>query len=66
MEITNLKRIRTAKNISQSKLAELSNVNVRLIQDYEQGHKQINNAMAITLYNLAIPLNCTIEELLDK
>lgn len=64
--MTNLKKIRLDKNISQSKLAELSGVNVRLIQDYEQGHKPINNAMVWTVYLLAKALGCTVEELLDK
>lgn len=64
--MNNLKRIRLDKKISQSKLAELSGVNVRLIQDYEQGHKQINNAMAITVYRLAEALDCTVGDLLDK
>lgn len=66
MDITNLKRIRLDKKISQSKLAELSGVNVRLIQDYEQGHKPINNAKAITVYRLAEALDCTVGDLLDK
>lgn len=64
-KITNLKRIRLDKNISQSKLAELSGVNVRLIQDYEQGRKQINNAMAISVYRLAETLDCTVGDLLE-
>ena len=65
MNITNLKRIRLDKKISQSKLAILSGVNVRLIQDYEQGHKPINNAMAITVYRLAKALDCTVDNLLE-
>jgi transcriptional regulator with XRE-family HTH domain len=64
-KITNLKRLRLDKKISQSKLAELSGVNVRLIQDYEQGHKQINNAMAISVYRLAEALDCTVGDLLE-
>ena len=64
-KITNLKKIRLDKNMSQSKLAELSGVNVRLIQDYEQGHKPINNAKAITVYQLAESLDCTVGDLLE-
>ena len=65
MNITNLKRIRLDKKISQSKLADLSGVNVRLIQYYEQGHKPINNAMATTVYRLAEALDCTVGDLLE-
>lgn len=64
-KITNLKKIRLDKKISQSKLAELSGVNVRLIQHYEQGSKQINNAMAISVYRLAEALDCTVGDLLE-
>ena len=64
-KMTNLKRIRLDKNMSQSKLAELSGVNVRLIQDYEQGHKSVNNAKAITVYQLAEALDCTVGDLLE-
>ena len=64
-KITNLKKIRLDKNMSQSKLAELSGVNVRLIQDYEQGHKPINNAKALTVYQLAEALDCTVGDLLE-
>lgn len=64
--MSNLKRLRTESNLSQSKLSELSGVNVRLIQDYEQGHKNINHAKAITLYQLSQTLKCAMEDLIDK
>lgn len=63
--MSNLKRIRTEAKLSQSKLSNLSGVNVRLIQDYEQGHKPINHAKAITLYKLALVLECKIEDLIE-
>ena len=62
----NLKRIRTAAGLSQSKLAEASGVNVRMIQHYEQGEKDINRADGMRLYQLAQALGCTIEDLLEK
>jgi transcriptional regulator with XRE-family HTH domain len=63
--ITNLKRIRQANNLSQSKLAEKAEVNFRMIQNYEQGFKDINKAQAITLYKIAQVLDCMIEDLLE-
>lgn len=63
--MTNLKRIREARGLSQSKLAEASGVNVRMIQHYEQGSKDINAAAAITVYRLAQALECTVEFLLE-
>ena len=62
----NLKRIRTEAGMSQSKLAEASGVNVRMIQHYEQGIKDINRAEGMRLYQLAQALGCTIEDLLEK
>lgn len=64
--MSNLKNIRTQRGYSQNKLAELSEVNLRMIQHYEQGVKDINSAQAITVYNLAQALNCNIEDLLEK
>ena len=65
MNIANkLKEKRTAAGLSQSGLAVAAGVNVRLIQDYEQGHKDINRAAAETVYKLAKALGCSMEELL--
>lgn len=63
--MSNLKTIRESKNLSQSKLAEASGVNVRILQHYEQGHRDINKAQALTVYKLAQALECTVEDLLE-
>lgn len=63
--MSNLKRIREEKNISQSKLSEISGVNLQMIQKYEQGVKDINKAQGITLHALAQALECKIEDLLE-
>lgn len=63
--MSKLQNIRKANNLSQSKLAEKSGVNLRMVQNYEQGFKDINKAQAITLYKLAQALDCTIEDLLE-
>lgn len=63
--MTNLKRIREARGLSQAKLAELSGVNVRMIQYYEQGAKDINAAAALTVYRLAQALDSSVEFLLE-
>lgn len=61
----NLKRLRSEAGISQSKLSELSGVNLQMIQKYEQGVKDINKAQGETLYKLAQALNCNVENLLN-
>lgn len=57
---------RQTKRYTQKKLAEESGVNIRMIQHYEQGVKDLNRAQAITVYRLAQALECTVEDLLEK
>ena len=63
--MSKLKQIRKSKKLDQKTLAEISGVNLRMIQHYEQGVKDINKAQAITLYKLAQALECRIEDLLE-
>lgn len=63
--MSKLQEARKAKGLSQSKLAETADVSVRMIQHYEQGAKDINQAAGITLYKLAKALNISIENLLE-
>ena len=63
--MSNLKETRIIKGLSQSKLAELSGVSVRMIQHYEQGVKNINKAEAMTVYKLSEALDCNVWELLE-
>lgn len=53
------------RGLSQSELARKSGINLRTLQDYEQKHKNINNAKAITVHKLSKILNCNIEDILD-
>lgn len=63
--MTKLKEVRESKGLTQSKLAELSGINVRMIQHYEQGSKDINKAEAITVYKLSKALKCKVEQILN-
>ena len=60
-----LKAEREKRNFSQSELSKLSGVNVRMIQDYEQGRKDINKAAALTVVKLADALKCDIKKILN-
>ena len=60
-----LKGIRKKRKLSQTQLANLSNVPLRTIKAYEQGTVDIAKAQAETLYSLAQTLHCTIEELIQ-
>lgn len=63
--MSKLQDLRKKQNFSQSELAKISKVNIRMIQYYEQGMRDINKAQAITLYRIAKALNCHIEDLLN-
>lgn len=63
--MSRLKKIREDKNLTQTQLAEASGVNLRILQHYEQGYKDINKAQALTLQKLARVLECKIEDLLE-
>lgn len=52
-----LREERQKAKISQRVLAERSGVHIRMVQYYEQGRKNINNAKPISIYNLANALN---------
>lgn len=63
--MSKLKEARERAELTQKELSERSGVNLRTIQDYEQGRKSINKAQGLSLYRLANALNVTIEELLE-
>lgn len=59
-----LKEIRESKGITQKALAELSGVNQRTVQNFEQGKNDIKQAAVIKVYALAKALGCTVEDLI--
>ena len=64
--MNSLQKIRKQVGLSQSQLAELSGVSIRMIQKYETGERNINNASAITVYKLAQTLKVNVEDLINK
>ena len=63
---TKLKRIRESRGISQSELSEMSGVQLRSIQMYEQKVNDIDKAQAQTLYKISRGLGCNIEDILEN
>lgn len=63
---TNLKTLRLKAGFSQRELAEISNVPLRTIQQYEQRQKSINKASAEYLVMLSKALFCSVEDLIEK
>jgi len=62
---TNLRRLREAIGLSQSRLAAEAGVSLRSIQMYEQRNKDVNKAQALSLAKIARSLGCDTEELLE-
>ena len=60
-----LKFMREDKGISQVELADKSGVNLRMIQHYEQGFKDINNAKVVTVLSLAEALGCDVYDIIN-
>jgi len=63
---TALKRRRESRQLTQRQLSEVTGVSVRLVQDYEQGRRDINSAEAATVTILASSLGCAVEDLLER
>ncbi len=64
MNVTRMKQIRVDLGMTQKQLSELSGVDIRMIQHYEQGSKPLSKAAAETVVALAKALNTTAEELI--
>ena len=62
---TKLHVLRKELGVTQKHLAEISGVNIRRIQQYEYGQRDINKAEAIVVFKLAMALKCDFSELLE-
>lgn len=62
----NLKELRTAAGLTQAQLAEKSGVNIRMIQYYENGFKDLNKAAFDTGLKIAEALGCDPRDLIQK
>lgn len=59
-----LKTLRRAAGISQTQLAATAGLNVRMVQYYEQGVKDLNAAKLQTLLKLCNALNCALSDII--
>lgn len=65
LKSTRIQYFRKLAGLTQKELADKSGVNLRTLQQYELGVKNINKASAISIYNLAKALNCKFEDILE-
>ena len=63
--INRLKYYRQMLNYTQKELSERSGINLRTLQQYEAGSKDISKASAISVMKLAQVLFCRAEDLLE-
>lgn len=63
---TKLRRLRVAKDLSQSELSAHSGVPVKTIQRYEQSTVPINNAKLKTLVALCRALSCKVDDIIES
>lgn len=61
-----LKFIRNKKGMTRKELSEKSGINIRTIEGYEQGNRDIEMAYIDTLLSLSIALDCKISDLLEN
>lgn len=63
---TRLEIERRAAGMSRQKLSELSGVNKRAIESYEQGRVDINDAAVSKVHDIAKAIGCPIEKILNE
>lgn len=56
--------MRLKTGYSQAQLSQISCINLRSLQDYEQGHKSVASAKGETLYRLSKALGYSMEEII--
>lgn len=59
-----LKSLRLVAGLSQAQLAATTGLNVRTLQHYEQGSKDLNAAKLATLLKVCNALNCSLKDII--
>lgn len=64
--MTNLKQVRVSRGLSQSQLANKSGLKTQVLQQYEQGNRNIDGAKLDTLIKLVTALECGLSDILEN
>ncbi|GHU51315.1 hypothetical protein FACS1894127_7570 [Clostridia bacterium] len=59
-----LHELRKNASLSQSQLANLTGISVRVLQEYEQGNRNLNGAKLVTLLKFCNALKCKLSDIL--
>lgn len=63
---TKLKAVRITRGMTQSQLADSANINLRVLQHYEQGSKSFDSARLDVILKVCIALNCKMSDILEN
>lgn len=63
---TKLKAMRIERGMAQAQLAEAANINVRVLQHYEQGSRSFDGARLDVILKVCLALNCKVSDVLDN
>ena len=61
-----LKEVRLAKGLTQKQLADSANINIRVLQHYEQGTKNFDHARLDTLLKICLALDCKLADIIEN
>jgi transcriptional regulator with XRE-family HTH domain len=64
--MSKLKAKRIETGLSQSQLAEKAELNVRVLQHYEQASKNFDHARIDKIIKVCLALNCKIDDILEN
>lgn len=64
MTVSKLQAARLANGLSQSQLAAAAGINTRVLQNYEQGVRDLSGAKLATLLKICLALNCKLVDIL--
>lgn len=62
---TKLKEVRLSKGLTQAQLAKQADINIRVLQHYEQGSKKFDHARIDKILNVCIALQCKMEDVIE-
>lgn len=63
---TKLKGVRIASGMTQSELAKETDLNVRVLQHYEQGSKNFDHSRIDTILKICLALKCEFSDIIEN
>lgn len=64
--MSKLKEMRQKANLTQGQLAIKANINVRVLQHYEQGSKNFDHARIDTIIKICLALECKLTDVIES